>query len=416
MNALTHHFTAKSMKAEIISIGTELLLGDIVDTNATHIAQQLRSIGLDVLYKTTVGDNEKRISEVIDHALTRVDIVIVSGGLGPTVDDVTREAIAAATQQPLEFHQELLDQIAERFRRFGAQMSENNRRQAMAPKGALAIENPVGTAPIFILETERGVILTLPGVPREMRFLLERNLLPWLAHYINEPAIIKSVILRTAGIGESQIDAKIADLMTAPNPTVGLAAHSGQTDIRVTAKAPTEQQAIDMLAPVEREIRKRIGSWIYGTGIESLEQVVKATLKTQGLSAAFVEIGTGGTLSTRWQGADVDPAPMTAFESYPDLKALPLIISSITSLEDLAQSLATSARVNHNMNFGIAVVVNGTVLDNFQTGTSTAISTPNGTRARTFGWGLDRSDSDIWATTHALSLLRRALINVQEPD
>jgi len=404
------------MKAEIISIGTELLLGDIVDTNAAHIAQQLRNIGVDVLYKTTIGDNEQRISEVIDHALSRVDIVVTSGGLGPTVDDVTREAIAKASDRPLEFHQELLDQIAERFRRFGAQMSENNRRQAVTPKGALAIENPVGTAPIFILETKRGVIMTLPGVPREMKFLLENSLLPWLKLYIAEPAIITSLTLRTAGIGESQIDAKIGDLMTAANPTVGLAAHSGQTDIRITAKAPMEQQAIDMIAPIEREIRKRIGSWIYGTGDESLEQVVKRLLSAQGLSAAFVEIGTGGSLYKRWQDANSGPAPLTKFESYSDLAALSLIMSDITNLEDLARTLAEHARVHNKVNFGIAVVVNGNTLDNIETGTSTAIATSNSTRARTFGWGLDRSDSDIWATTHALSLLRRALINAQEPD
>ena len=138
------------MKAEVISIGTELLLGDITDTNAVHIAQSLRDIGLDLLYRTTVGDNEERIRQVVDIALDRADIVITTGGLGPTVDDVTREGIASATGPPLEFQQPLLDQIGERFRRFGVKMTENNRRQAYAPQGAILVENPVGTAPIFM--------------------------------------------------------------------------------------------------------------------------------------------------------------------------------------------------------------------------------------------------------------------------
>lgn len=182
------------MRAEIITIGTELLLGEIDDTNATYLARKLREIGVDLYYRTTVGDNERRIAEVIDNALDRVDVVITTGGLGPTVDDVTREGIARATGRPLQFSQALLDQIADRFRRFDVRMSENNRRQAYIPQGAIPIENPVGTAPVFILETERGIIMTLPGVPREMKYLMENNMLPWLAARVESPAVITSMI------------------------------------------------------------------------------------------------------------------------------------------------------------------------------------------------------------------------------
>ena len=211
------------MRAEIITIGTELLLGEINDTNATWMAQQLREIGIDLLYRTTVGDNEGRIAAVIDRALDRVDVVITSGGLGPTVDDVTRQGIALATGHKLVFQQTLLDQIADRFRRFNVQMSDNNRQQAYVPEGANPIENPVGTAPIFTLETERGAIVVTPGVPRDMKHLMENAILPWLKSQMDSPALIRSLILRTAGIGESQIDARIGDLMTNANPTVGLA-------------------------------------------------------------------------------------------------------------------------------------------------------------------------------------------------
>ena len=199
------------MQAELISVGTELLLGEITDTNATAIAKALTEIGLDLIYRTTVGDNQQRIAQIIDLALDRVEVVITTGGLGPTVDDVTREAVAQATGHPLEFQPILLEQISNRFRRFGVEMSENNRRQAYVPQGAIPIENPVGTAPIFILKTERGVVMTLPGVPREMKHLLENALIPWLKDYLGESAVIKSQTLRTVGIGESQIDIRIAD-------------------------------------------------------------------------------------------------------------------------------------------------------------------------------------------------------------
>jgi nicotinamide-nucleotide amidase len=156
------------MNAEIVSIGTELLLGEIHDTNATYLAQQMKDIGLNLYYRTTVGDNEQRISDVLRLALSRAEIVITTGGLGPTVDDMTRQSVAAAVGQSLTFRPELMEQIAARFASFKTRMTENNRLQAMLPERAIPIENPVGTAPGFIVETERGMIISLPGVPHEM--------------------------------------------------------------------------------------------------------------------------------------------------------------------------------------------------------------------------------------------------------
>ena len=160
--------------AEIIAIGTELLLGEITDTNSVFMARQLRNIGVNVYFMTTVGDNRGRIADSIEAALSRAGIVITCGGLGPTVDDVTRQAIADATDRPLEFHQSLFDTIAERFRGFGVRMTDNNRQQAYLPQDAILIENPVGTAPSFIVESDAGIIISLPGVPREMKYLLIR--------------------------------------------------------------------------------------------------------------------------------------------------------------------------------------------------------------------------------------------------
>ena len=192
--------------AEIITIGTELLLGEIVDTNATFLARSLRDVGIDLFKITTVGDNVKRIAQAIQLSLEKCDIVITTGGLGPTVDDPTREAVALAVGVKSEFHPELWEQIQTRFTRLGRMPTENNRRQAYIPEGAIAIENPVGTAPIFILEYHSHVIISLPGVPSEMEYLLQHNIIPYLQQHYSLQAVIKTRVLHTVGVGESQID------------------------------------------------------------------------------------------------------------------------------------------------------------------------------------------------------------------
>ncbi len=189
--------------AELLAIGTELLLGEIVDTNSATIARALRGIGLDLLYISQIGDNEERIARAIADGLERSQAIITTGGLGPTVDDVTREAAARATGRPLELNTELLAQIEERFARWGRRMTDNNRRQAMIPHGAIPIPNPVGTAPAFIVETERSAVISVPGVPKEMEYLLERAVLPYLRQRLSLTGVIKARVLRTAGLGES---------------------------------------------------------------------------------------------------------------------------------------------------------------------------------------------------------------------
>jgi nicotinamide-nucleotide amidase len=285
--------------AEIVVTGTELLLGEIVDTNSTTMSRLLRDIGLDLYYKSTVGDNQERTAAVLRTALERSDIVLVSGGLGPTVDDVTRQAVSDVTGRPLIFRQDLFDQIAARFARFGRQMTENNRRQAYVPEGAIAIENPVGTAPAFIVEDERGTIICLPGVPREMEYLMKERVIPYLRARLGQAATIKAKILRTCAIGESQIDALIGDLMIGRNPTVGLAAHAGQVDVRITAKAASEAEADQLIAPVEADLRARLGKAIYGEGTETLEEVVARLLAERGMTLALVDNVTEGEVGDR---------------------------------------------------------------------------------------------------------------------
>lgn len=275
------------MDAEIIAIGSELLLGTTVDTNSAYLAQQLSAHGVNVFRKSVVGDNTQRIAAAMDEALHRADLVICTGGLGPTVDDVTREAVAEVCGRPLEFRQELLDQVAARFASFGRPMSESNRRQAYLPRGARAIENPRGTAPAFLVEDERGTLIGLPGVPHEMRFLMETAVLP----YLREERGIRDVIvvrtLHATGAGESVIGEQIADLMEAANPTVGISAKRARYELRLGARATSQAEAEALIAPVEAEIQRRLGAWLLGS--ERLEQQVGRLLREQQLTLALYE-------------------------------------------------------------------------------------------------------------------------------
>lgn len=286
------------MHAELVMIGTELLLGEIVDTNANLLAKMLRDIGLDLYYKTTVGDNQRRIVSVLDLALDRSDVVITSGGLGPTVDDMTRQAVASATGRELVYSTELEAQIAARFRSFGREMADNNKRQAYIPEGALPLPNPVGSAPCFLSEdvNGRGFIISLPGVPRELEYMMKHTVIPLLTERMGGAKITKVRVLRTCAVGESNIDRAIGDLMVEPNPTVGLAAHSGQTDVRITAKANSDAEAEALIAPMEAKLRERLGIAIYGTGKETVAEVVGALLQAHGLTLGIIDTLTEGQL------------------------------------------------------------------------------------------------------------------------
>jgi len=265
--------------AEIIAIGTELLLGESLDTNTAFIARTLRDYGVDIFRTMIVGDNATRIAEAIRESLSRAHIVITTGGLGPTVDDPTREAVALATQSKLIYHPELWDQIQERFRRYNRQPTENNRRQAYLPDGAVAIPNPVGTAPAFYYPLEEKVIVCLPGVPSEMETILMQSVIPYLRSRFNLREVIRAYTLHAAGVGESQVDEWLADLEKQSNPTVGLLAHPGQVDIRITAKAPSIEEADQMIQKIVRQVYERMGFAIFGVNQQKLEQVVAEKLR-----------------------------------------------------------------------------------------------------------------------------------------
>jgi competence/damage-inducible protein CinA-like protein len=285
--------------AEILTIGTELLLGETVDTNSRYIARALRDMGVDVYWTSTVGDNQERIAEAIQQGIKRSDIIITTGGMGPTIDDPTRNAVALAVGVETEFQPELWEQIKARFRRFGHEPTENNMRQAYIPKGSIPIENPVGTAPCFIVKTEHNAIISLPGVPREMETLMQKEILPYLRRRFDLRGLIKTRVLHTAGVGESQIDNLIGDLEELSNPTVGLAAHAGAVDIRITAKAESETEADALIKKLEFDLRERLGDWIFGVDQDTLERAAVDNLSKKGWRLVVVEAGLSGGLTHR---------------------------------------------------------------------------------------------------------------------
>ncbi|HET7376128.1 MAG TPA: molybdopterin-binding protein, partial [Anaerolineae bacterium] len=285
--------------AEIITIGTEILLGEIVDTNTRYIARTLRGMGVNIFRTTTIGDNVERIAEAIYNAMTRAEIVITTGGLGPTVDDPTREAVARAAGVELEFREDLWEQVVAIISRYGRKPSENQKRQAFVPKGAVAIRNPVGTAPCFIVETDRNAVISLPGVPNEMEHILHESIIPYLQKRFNLNEIIKIRILHCAGLGEGMIDEEIADLETLSNPTVGLAAHTGVVDIRIAAKAKSEAEADTMIAEIERQARERLGNVVFGADEDKLEDAALTAVAKRGWTVVGVESGLDGLLARK---------------------------------------------------------------------------------------------------------------------
>ncbi len=294
------------MNAEIVSVGSELLLGQIVDTNATWMAQRLADLGVNLYYKSTVGDNPQRMEEVLNRALDRSDLVITGGGLGPTQDDLTREVVAQVTGRELELDPNLLEQIRQRFQRRGLILTANNEKQAYIPEGAIPVENPNGTAPSFIVEDSRGVIMSLPGVPVELKWLFDNELVPYLGRKFGISETIAYRVLKVADLGESSVDARIGHLIAnSGNPTVGVLAHPGQVDVRIAAKSATPEGIQALIGPVEEEVRDLLGDHVFGSDDETMESVLGGLLEKASLSIAAYEDITAGMVAENLQRASL---------------------------------------------------------------------------------------------------------------
>lgn len=376
--------------AEIITIGTEILLGEITDTNSQFLAQTLRDAGIDLFRTTTVGDNVNRIAQAIKESLERCDIVITTGGLGPTVDDPTREAVALAFGVKSVYRPELWKQIKSRFKRLGRLPTENNKRQAYIPEGAIAIENPVGTAPIFIMEVPPHVVISLPGVPAEMKYLAVHNAIPFVRQHFQISSTIKTRVLHTVGVGESQIDDLIGDLERLNNPTVGLAAHSGQVDVRITAKDSSESAADTMIRPIEDDLRNRLEEWIYGCDEDTLEEIALRSISNNRWTLVTVECGSGGILARR-----------LALIKGPFLSAQ--VLTEPPTLEQLADiTNAYRSSKDADVALGLAVMPAGDAVEiNIQ------LITPRDTYHYSRRYGGAPEYIPVWAFNQSMDLIRR---------
>jgi len=371
--------------AEIITIGTEILLGEIVDTNTRYIARTLRGMGVNIYRTTTIGDNTERIAEAIHNSMQRAEIVITTGGLGPTVDDPTREAVARAAGLELEFREDLWEQIVAIISRYGRKPSENQKRQAYIPKGSLAIPNPVGTAPCFIVETEQNAVASLPGVPNEMEHILHESIIPYLQKRFDLNEIIKIRVLHCSGLGEGMIDEKIDDLEKLSNPTVGLAAHTGVVDIRIAAKAENEAEADRMIAEIERQIRERLGEVVFGADEDRLEEVVLNAVAKRGWKLVGVESGLDGLLARKIPHTVSLPEPANG---------------RLTSETLLAGLRAARADANADAALGVAMYLE-------ERAAEMALITPKGEKTHRITYGGPPRSLSRWSVNVALDWLRR---------
>lgn len=290
------------MRAEIISVGTELLLGEIVDTNAAFLGRRLAELGMDVYYRQTVGDNQVRLVAAFELALSRADLVLVSGGLGPTMDDITREALAEVLGDRLCLDEGALRQLEAHFTRLGRPMTDNNRRQAYRPSNADFITNRRGTAPGILAHHQGRTIICMPGVPRELETMFEGEVIPRLLRNSNgeKNRVIKSRTLLLTGLGESAAENAIADIIKEQtNPTIAPYAGLGEVRLRLTATAAGAEEALALIHPLEARLRERLGDVIYGVDGDTLEGVVAEKLTNRGLILAVAESCTGGLVSHR---------------------------------------------------------------------------------------------------------------------
>ncbi len=287
------------MKAEVICIGTELLLGDIVNTNASFFAKELASIGIGLHYITTIGDNKERIISAFKLASERADIIITSGGLGPTADDITHECIADFLGVEQDLHQDIADKLQAFFRDRGREMVKSNLKQAYIPSGADILTNNYGTAPGLIYNKNGKIILTFPGVPKELKSMWSETAKPYLFNLQPNKSLIKSKDLRFAGEGESAIAEKVSDLLDLKNPTVAPYAGNGEVRLRITAKAESEEKADSLIRPIEEEIKKRFPKFYYGSDNENLASAVGKLLIEKKQTLSVAESFTGGTVAKR---------------------------------------------------------------------------------------------------------------------
>ena len=288
---------SKLAVCELISVGTEILLGDILNTDAQYLSIELAKLGISVIHQSTVGDNRERLLAQLDEAAKRSDIIILSGGLGPTPDDLTKEVCCEFFGKEMFLHEPTVEKIKEYFSSKGIEMAQNNLKQAMLPKDCVIFPNDNGTAPGMAIEKDGVHILVLPGPPRELKPMFQNCAVPYLMQFSDR--IIVSHNIRTFGIGESSMAERVNDLFNAQNPTVAPYAKDGEALLRVTAMAKTKEDAESLCEPIIEEIKKRLDAYVYGVDYNCIEEAVVGMLKEHHLKVATAESCTGGFIAKR---------------------------------------------------------------------------------------------------------------------
>ena len=404
------------MIVEVVAVGTELLLGQIVNTNASWIGAKLAENGFDCHYSQVVGDNLDRLSNALRTAIERADAVIVTGGIGPTQDDLTREAICLATDLEMDHDSAYESQLRRRWESTGRVMPPSNIRQADHPRGAELLPNPKGTAPGLSLVSDDTALFALPGVPAEMELLVVDHVLPRLRQQAGINEVLVSRMLRTWGRSESQVADMLDDLyQSSTNPSVAFLASAGEIKVRISAKALTEKGAESLIGPFETEIRERLGDSVFGADNETIESVVSAALAERGWTIATAESVTGGGVAQRltsvagasqWFRGSVIPYATDLKQSLLDVDVADGVVN-----EKAARMMAEGAR--RLLGADVAVSLTGSAGPEPQevaTGTIVVgVSTPAGTWARTHQFPGDRERVRTYAATAALQLVRLAL-------
>ena len=286
------------MKAEILCVGTELLLGDIVNTNAAYIARELARIGIELYHQTVVGDNQERLKRALNEAFDRADLVVTTGGLGPTFDDVTKETVAAYFGKKMVRNQEAMDRISSYYEKRGIELTDNTKKQADLPEGCIAFQNNHGTAPGLAIEGRGKVVIMLPGPPSEMIPMFDGSAVPYLLQYSGKTIVSSTV--HFFGIGESLLESRMHEYMLAHNnPSVAPYAKDGEVQVRVTASARTKEEADAMIRPVVAEICRDYGKYLYGVDVGTMQNALVRELRTKGLTIAVAEGCSGGNVIKR---------------------------------------------------------------------------------------------------------------------
>ena len=349
------------MKAEIITVGTEILLGDILNTNTHYLSNELANMGVDVYYQITVGDNEKRLFNQLEESFKRSDLVILTGGLGPTEDDITKEVCAKYFGLEMEFHKESWDKIIEIHNKMGIIPTENNKKQAYFPVKSIIIPNNYGTAPGCIMEKDNKTIIVMPGPPREMKPMFDNFIKPFLQQ--NSKNILKSKVLRIIGVGESKVENDLLDLIdTQTNPTIATYAKDGECTVRVTAKGKNIEEAENLILPVCKEIRNRFKEAVYGEDETTIEDEVAKLLVKNNLTISVAESCTGGMVSSyliNYPGiSSVFMEGCVTYSNEAKMMSLNVKEETLNTVgavsEECAKQMAEGVSARHNTNIGLS--------------------------------------------------------------